>query len=427
MPGLQNPYGAVPEAMNNTRLSLRDIMQDYLANKVTESNLEIAKAKTEVDRGAIEANLEQARMSNTRDLAGLAQREYQFDQNLNQTAEQFRQNHQLNTEKFQADKSAQDRQIKIMEAENARKNREEARMNEVRTIGDWATRAGLGRGVLDMNGLDPNMKMSRRDAAQALESWQIMVKSHPAMGFMAHGYNLKSDLQDLQAKLSDPNLAAADKEALQKTYDKKFKQFQYLDDFIMKEKMPDQAKIADTARKTYSENPNLQTIYPNYESYLQAFTKDLQQTRSIFQGDIESLKQKSMEISKPTDFNARLATATSQIAQVSKDKAWNDRIAAGVNQRIQAGQWNDALSYAEGHLRQILNKNKKPGSAVTTAASVIVPTSARTYRTTGPDSNAVDFSGGPGAIAGRLQTGQFGLNDVAAYLARQAQNARISR
>ncbi len=35
-------------------------MQDYLANKVAESNLEIAKAKADVERASVEAGIQKA-------------------------------------------------------------------------------------------------------------------------------------------------------------------------------------------------------------------------------------------------------------------------------------------------------------------------------------------------------------------------------
>jgi hypothetical protein len=289
-----NPYGAVPNALRETRLSLRDIMQDYMANKVAESNLQIAKAKADVERGSIEANLEQARMTDLREVARIAQAGQQFEKNYGLHERETSLRERIEPERIGLERD----RVNILKSEDARKAREEGRMSQVRTIGEWADLAGINRGILDMYGINPGVKISRRDAELSLKNFADLVRQHPSLGLMAHGFSLKSDLLDLQTKLADPGLTAEEKTALRATYDKKFPQFENLDDFIMKEKMPDQAKIADTARKTYAENPQLQNKYPNFESYLEAFATDLQHTRSIFQNDIKALKKKHLEMTE---------------------------------------------------------------------------------------------------------------------------------
>ena len=391
---ISNPYGAVPEALNQTRLSLRDIMSDYLANKVAEGNLMIAQARTENDRSAIEANLEQSRAADTRDLARIAMSADQFNKSYGLQERETSLRETMEPQKLQLD---QDR-VKIMQAGEARAAREEARMNQVKTIGDWADQAGIHRGILDMNGLNPQMRVSRRDAETTLNNFRTQIQMHPSLGFIAHGYSLKSDLVDLQNKLSDKTLSKEDRAALQTTYDKKFQAFKNLDDFIMKEKQPDQARIADTARKTYADNPDLQTQFPNFESYLEAFNKDLQKTRGIFQNDIATFQANQAKMSKPAGFEQSLAGIQKSISEVSKDKNWNDRIAAGIGQRIQAGQYEDALSYAQGHLTQLQKRNGGNGSRPVT---VVVPASTQKANRFG-----------------------FGLSDIAGFASR-AQAAQL--
>lgn len=74
---MQNPFGAVPRALENSRLALRDIMADHLATKQMASNLELAKKKSETETALVGANLERQRMANDMDLAKLAQGQQQ--------------------------------------------------------------------------------------------------------------------------------------------------------------------------------------------------------------------------------------------------------------------------------------------------------------------------------------------------------------
>jgi hypothetical protein len=68
-----NPYGAVPAALRETRLTLRYLMGDFLENKIAEGrlNLEIKKAETET--AMVGAGIEKDRLTDLRELAKMRQ------------------------------------------------------------------------------------------------------------------------------------------------------------------------------------------------------------------------------------------------------------------------------------------------------------------------------------------------------------------
>jgi hypothetical protein len=292
-----NPYGAVPEALKETRLSLRDIMGDFLQNKVLEGRINLEKSKAETETALVGAGIERERLTNLRDLSRMRMTQEMHDEDALRQEGQFGRNLALQTKGQEDTSRIAGAQLKVSQGHldvsrtaEQRAGREEARKNEVRSAGDWVEAAGMSKGLLDFLGVDPNTKMKRADAENVYTTLQSTMKSNPSLAFMAHGYSLKADLQGLQAQLAAPGITPEQAAPLRAQYDKKMRLFQNLDQLIMAEKTPDQAKIVAEARKSYTENPQLAEKYPTFEKFLDTFTANVTKARSVFQDDIKKLR-----------------------------------------------------------------------------------------------------------------------------------------
>lgn len=287
-----NPYGAVVDALKDTRVTLKDIMAAHLQNKVLEGRLNLEAKKSETSLAQVASAIERERMLDARQ-----------------------------QEQFTKRMGMEERRVSLAEAAGRRADQEAQRNNEIRTIGEWVQNAGMPAGIIDFLGVDPNRKISRQDAQAVYGNLQNAFKTNPSMGFMVKGYNLRRELTDLQNQLQAAGLEPAAKEKLTKLYDKKLSSFKMLDEFIMAQKAPDSARIAQVARQTWTDNPELQTQYENFDKFLPAFSKSMQQIRSVFQEDIErfSKGKKTLERPAATEKDIQDMQALSARFTASKD------------------------------------------------------------------------------------------------------------
>ncbi|MCX5819736.1 MAG: hypothetical protein NT047_07480 [Deltaproteobacteria bacterium] len=366
-----NPYGAVPEALKETRLTLRDIMAAHMENKLAEGRLNLEKTKAETETALIAANIKRDELANLRDTAHLNQQAEQFREGQAQQDVQFNKNltfhdaaqklaekgqteqHEIATGQLGVAKSAEDRAA-----------REEKRKNEERTIGDWMNAAGIHPGLGEFLGVDPNKKIKRADAENFYATIHAAFKSSPAMSLMANGYSLKNELIGMQDKLRTPGLDPAQAAELKKKYDRGLSTFEDLDRLIMAEKVPDQAKIAQAARQSYTDNPELHTKYPDFEKYLTAFQKDVTSARGVFQDDIGKLKGDSAlkeitgeKIKVDPDYDQTMSSFSKLISANAKP----DMVAAikaGRIQREAKGDFKGAYDYLNGYAKKLTGGNK---------------------------------------------------------------------
>lgn len=285
-----NPYGAVPEALKETRLTLRDIMGDFLQTKVLQARTEIERAKVETDSAAIAAGLEREKLSNLKDVARMQLDQRRHEETLAQQGEQFQQ-----TLAQQKETAAQRHEIDLAQLANQKRMTdiaaaEAARKYEVRTIGDWAAREGVSPYLVQTMGLDPNRKITRADAENLYNRLEATFKANPSIGMIAHGHTLKAELEDLQGKLKTPGINPDARAGLVKQYEGKLQNFRNLHELILTFDRPDAVKVAEAARKTYAENPALQETYPSFNQFLAVFQRELPETRSAFHNDLAAMQ-----------------------------------------------------------------------------------------------------------------------------------------
>jgi nicotinic acid mononucleotide adenylyltransferase len=123
---MQNPYGAVPQALENSRLALRDIMADHLATKQMAANLDLAVKKAETENAMVGANLERQRMGQELDLAKMAQSQQQWQQGQENWGKSFG----LQQDKFKQDVLESNQRMNLAKQSAARQARAEAKAFE---------------------------------------------------------------------------------------------------------------------------------------------------------------------------------------------------------------------------------------------------------------------------------------------------------
>lgn len=374
---MQNPYGAVPEALKETRLSLRDIMADMLATKKMEMDLSLAKTKAETDTALVSANLERDRLSNLKDIAQMneASRHHQaVEQNaadtlsLHKSGQEWEQNTkfpqelQLRRDDLDAQNQVRRSQIRESNARLAAIADERRRQNEVVSAGDFAGRFGAGH-MLPLLGVNPDEKRPAWQWNQMAQTLQGFMQQHPAAAILSSGHRIKSEIENLSAQYNTPGLAPQAKENLKAQIGKKIYQLNFVDEMIMQTKEPDTTKVAETARKAWAENPQLQTQFGDkYDDFLTAFSNDLKATRSHFKKDLTSMKFSLATRDIDPDYLTTMQTAKQTIDTLADSKQAT-LIANGTKRRLEEGDLAGAYKYQTDWARhlQITKSSPHPG------------------------------------------------------------------
>lgn len=343
---MENPYGAVPEALKETRLTLRDVMGDFLQNKVLEGRMNLETKKAETETALVQADMKKSELADLRDLSKMRMareieterqdqqnRQFQQTHDLQQTgqdiqARQFGKTYSLQEQELEQRRVAQEaankiagRQATVSEGELGIKQREAAKLDETKTAAEWAQLTGQPAGVLALINIDPNMKIARRDAKDFKDRLDVTFKAYPALEYVVQGQQLKSELTGLQAQLKEPGLPPENRTVIQAAYDKKLTHFKNLDTLITNAKAPSQEKIIQAARQTYTDTPELHTQYPQFDKFLDAFTKDAERGRSAFRDDIKAFETAGS--ASPVEQQTALTDLQKLVAEVKTGKYTN--------------------------------------------------------------------------------------------------------
>jgi len=381
-----NPYGAVPAALSETRLTLKDIMADLLATKVAEGRLRLEQSKAETETAMVAAGLEKERLAENREMermrmtramhdedAARASGQFEKTFSLQQTAEERAgRGQEMQHEIAQGQLDVSKGQLKVAESAELRAAAETRRKNEIRSIGEWASSGGIHPGLLDYLGVDKDKKITRADAENLYANLQVTFKANPSMGLMAHGYALKAELTAIQEKIQAPGTPPQEAAGLKKMYDRKLAQFEALDKLIIAEKSPSQEKIVESARRSWAENPELAKQYETYDKFLTAFQKEVEEARGVFHDDLQLLK------------NPKTTTPAEQQAAV-------DGIREAVKE-IQAGKYS--LSPQELKIVQKMTSQVDPQQAAQKLHSL------KNILNASPKAQPAAAGGAPGPIPG---------------------------
>lgn len=188
MAGIGNPYGAVPEALTNLRLSLSDVMNNIIKSKELDREVALEGAKAELQKAGIEADTRKFGMEQERLRVGTALQN-QIEQARvklegERVAEAKAAGEHTRGAAFKEVQRVNDAHIKQMGAAAAASAaqarhaaallKREQFMNQVKPLGEWATMAGYGKEAASVFGADP---------AQPVMGWMV-AKTLDAMGDM---------------------------------------------------------------------------------------------------------------------------------------------------------------------------------------------------------------------------------------------------
>lgn len=239
-----NPYGAVPEALKETRLSLRDVMSDYLNTKVEENKLRLGEARLGVEKAGIENQMQLNKLANDRWISQQQQQESQFQQTYGLQEQQLgvAKGHLAETTRHAtAAEGLQSRGLDQQAEHNRAMERTAAghlalAAKETAPV-KWsvlAQQTGIDPRILPMLGIDPEGITTRSDARKFHDSYSGFVV--PLTMKVMQG-----DLKDLKSAYdttSDPE----QKKAILAGFNRKLQSFQVLDAFA-KNQVPEKDLI----------------------------------------------------------------------------------------------------------------------------------------------------------------------------------------
>lgn len=343
-----NPYGAVPEALKETRLALRDIMADYLATKTQEANLALGQKKAETETAMIQAGIERDRLAGERDLARMAQDAQRFGlqtdlhrAQMEQGGQQFRDRLSEDQRQFDINKKLKEREIGIQGAQlnlSRLQHAPDKIMNIMaREYPNMDPR--MRDRVLRTAGFDPNAVTT----PQTLQRYQGMLL--PVMRTI-----LQSDFKDVMAqagKTKDPKA----KGSLFDQANQIAIQARGIDDFMTRDLSPESAAKIYEKLKSAGELDESVTL----ADYIQEATTKRKQSQEV----VDMLSQAGQARAKheaDPNYDARLTQAINMIKMLDKDPKHVDRIEAGARER--ANDPAGALEYAEGWADHLLRQHR---------------------------------------------------------------------
>lgn len=336
---MENPYGATADALKDTRLTLRDIAAGILANKKMESDLKLGEAKANTETAMVQAGITRDQLNNDLHMTSLAEasRHNMADEGYNKS--------RIGIEQQNADTSTMigKSTVNLHNAQAGAIARQAQADNEVLTAQQYAMRMGAP-GMPEMLGIDPNTKQTAAQWAPMGQNILGLLKQSPAMQITYQGYKIKSQLEDISQQYNTPGLDAKTKSKLKKDMESKYDQLQRMDHFIMSVKEPDATKIAETARKLWTENPTLATQYENYDQFAGEFDANIKQTRGVFHNDLARLQTRLATMDIDPDYEQTMLSAITAI-RAMPDKKLAGRIDAERQRLLQAGDLKGAYDY----------------------------------------------------------------------------------
>jgi len=342
MPGYGfNPYGAVPEALRETRGTLRDIMTDYLKNKAVESELKLGLVKADVDRARLDADVARNELLDKRSWAQMEEGQRQFGvtsaQNQARIDEELARGTFEREEKFPHEKLMDEKRLAISRAQLGIAARETTPVK-------WSTLAqqnGMDVRLLPMLGIDPNGTTTRADAKRIYESYGGYIV--PLTMTLMQG-----DINDLQTR----HQAAAspeEKRLLMQQIGQKFQAFEVLNTFA-NDRIPER----DLA-KLHTELKEMGSTNKSYGDWAKKYRDSQTKTSAAF----ADLKQRYERMRLATE-HPQAATRLDNANRIIQQYATPEGKAA-----IEAGQAKEKtlekqVVFAENWAHSLQNMSQDP-------------------------------------------------------------------
>lgn len=336
---INNPYGAVVDALKDTRLTLKDIAAAALADKKLAAELEAARAEAEVKNAMVNADILRQEGANAMNQASFAEQV-----RANQAREEAERNRSaIDKYNSETNRMSAEAAIRLHNAQTASLARENAQANELITAKEYASRRGA-EFILDMLGIDPQKKLRAHEWSALGNTIDALMKTSPAMYVTATGYKLKQQIEDLDQKYNTPGLPQDIKDKIKQERQEKYFKLKQLDDLVMSINEPDSTKLNESAKKLWMENPGYAAQYKSYDDFLTDYAANLKKTRSKFHDDLAAMQIRAATIDIDPNYNDRVQTALSYVASVD-DKKHARMIQNGLERRLREGKLKEAYDY----------------------------------------------------------------------------------
>jgi len=356
-----NPYGAVPEALKETRLSLKDIMADYMATKVHESNLNLALAKANTETELVRSGAERDKLANLRELTriGIDSDVATERARANQASEALTATGQENqVAMHQATLDQQGRLIPSQIAENtARAGVAGAQSQAIRhglqtqTLSTWAQGAGIEPEILTAMGFSNlNATYTRDDADKLLNQYRGYI---PHMGVAVANEKRKAIEKAL------PTAKPEDVPALEQQYKRALAQgvlygkMTKVGDWTSKDDSALVAKLIAGGQSAEEAAKSVQTV--------RAGLKETHDAGDYLNSAPDAFDVLRKKIGVDPFYNERIEEAAKIIQGAAPEKL-QQAITAGYVQRIKQGNYKDAYDYMRGHAYQLQQKKQSSGN-----------------------------------------------------------------
>jgi hypothetical protein len=363
-----NVYGAVPRALEGTRQTLREIMSDIAATKSQESKLKLALGELELEKKGLELEGEKERFRTGIDLAKLGMekgfQESRLGLERESLAEQTRHARALET--------GEKERIGIERDKAAVLQQEAARLGETKPVEEWAQELGLTPSQQEIwrSYFPEGTTLSRRD----VEEQAADIRKNPGIHYK---HRLVGDVDRLEAlgtQLEDPNLAPADRAALEKQYDDLWRRTKQLDTLVSyidagKTKLTPKEfeQIEEGALMNWEMSEEIQARYGgDYERYKKDYKDDYLKTLNQGVLNMEALRRtKEPKTGKAlsTEDKQALMDAVNEIHS-THGKSAADTAMNQIRLFVQQGDLDKARQYLEDFKKapETSAAQKKPSS-----------------------------------------------------------------
>jgi len=300
-------YNAVPAALQDARLTLRDIAQDIVARKQLENNLALAESNQDITRAQTQAGIQQGEQAHELNLRRLAMQE---QQNINRN-----------------------NLLKLQQRALADKIRAE---NEVISAEEFAQRHGAAA-LLPLIGADPTEKRTAAQWQPMGQQFVRMLQQSPYLAATAATYQLKSDIDELLTKIKTPGLSPETRATLAKELQPKYTLYQRQSALIKQATAPTRAELA----KDWSKSADLRLTYPEQNDYIE---KTLAAHHAIH-ADEKRIRTELEEMDINPDYYNKIQTARRQIAAMPNQQEAK-RIINEIDKKLDAGDITGADNLA---------------------------------------------------------------------------------
>jgi len=317
---ISNPYGAVPNALKDTRLTLRDIGQDIVSAQNAENQMSLAVSEQDIRRAKTMSDIEGDKQRRAETAARL------YGQNL--------QNQQL-----------------------AQTIKEQ---NSVVTAEQFAGRIPGGKHLLPLFGIDPAEKRTVAEWTPIGQQLGAIMQKSPYIAFQATQFSLKGEIDELNEKVAQKGLDETTKGKLIQQRDQKLGQYIQSDKMGNAITVPDKNDLIQQWGKTAA----LQATYPTVEEYVDAALK----LHSSISDDRKKIEKAAATAGIDPNYTQNMS-GWQQVIATKLDKTAADKILKEVETLASRGDLQGAHSLA----RSWAQKFGAPASTPTTSGAPETP------------------------------------------------------